>query len=84
MSQGGIILALMYQILSELCSYSCLGESCTRMGDLLGSPHVAPFLVFVFFYLNSGASTLFSSRNGVSTFHMLCFCFVNLYVSHSN
>ena len=50
----------------------------------LGSSCVAPFLVFVFFYLNSGASTLFSSIGSVSTFHILCFCFVNLYVSHSN
>ncbi|KAK8540333.1 hypothetical protein V6N12_046620 [Hibiscus sabdariffa] len=41
-----IIPALMHRILSELLSEACLGESSTRMGDLLGSPRVAPlFLV---------------------------------------
>ena len=39
---GAIIPALMQRILSELRSYACLGESSTRMGDLLGSPRVAP------------------------------------------
>ncbi|KAF1885754.1 hypothetical protein Lal_00008492 [Lupinus albus] len=39
---GAIITALMHRIPSELCSEACLGESSTRMGDLLGSPRVAP------------------------------------------
>ncbi|XLR27240.1 hypothetical protein S83_055140, partial [Arachis hypogaea] len=34
--------ALMHRIPSELRSKACLGESSTRMGDLLGSPRVAP------------------------------------------
>ncbi|KAK8540310.1 hypothetical protein V6N12_046597 [Hibiscus sabdariffa] len=43
---GAIIPALMHRIPSELRSQACLGESSTRMGDLLGSPRVAPlFLV---------------------------------------
>ena len=41
-----IILALKHRIPSELRSYACLGESGTRMGDLLGSPRVA----FSFFF----------------------------------
>ena len=44
---GAIIPAPMQRIPSELRSEACLGESSTRMGDLLGSPRVAP-LVFVF------------------------------------
>ncbi|GAB4837302.1 hypothetical protein Ancab_002194 [Ancistrocladus abbreviatus] len=32
----------MHRIPSELRSKACLGESSTRMGDLLGSPRVAP------------------------------------------
>ncbi|KAK8705012.1 hypothetical protein V6N13_048623 [Hibiscus sabdariffa] len=44
---GAIIPALMHRIPSELRSEACLGESSTRMGDLLGSPRVAPlFLVW--------------------------------------
>ncbi|KAK8540324.1 hypothetical protein V6N12_046611 [Hibiscus sabdariffa] len=44
---GAIIPALMHQIPSELRSEACLGESSTRMGDLLGSPRVATlFLVW--------------------------------------
>ena len=39
---GAIIPALMHRIPSELRSLACLGESSTRMGDLLGSPRVAP------------------------------------------
>ena len=49
---GPIIPALMHRIPSELRSQACLGESSTRMGDLLGSPRVAPllpFLRFIFF-----------------------------------
>ncbi|KAF3454949.1 hypothetical protein FNV43_RR05397 [Rhamnella rubrinervis] len=38
---GAIIPALMHQIPLELRSYVCLGESSTRMGDLLGSPLIA-------------------------------------------
>ena len=36
-----IIPALKHRIPSELRSKACLGESSTRMGDLLGSPRVA-------------------------------------------
>ncbi|KAK8540300.1 hypothetical protein V6N12_046587 [Hibiscus sabdariffa] len=44
---GAIIPTLMHQIKSELRINACLGESSTRMGDLLGSPRVAPlFLVY--------------------------------------
>ncbi|KAL5978073.1 hypothetical protein ACLOJK_037096 [Asimina triloba] len=43
---GAIIPALMHRIPSELRSYACLGESSTRMGDLLGSPCVAPLHPF--------------------------------------
>ncbi|KAL4371418.1 hypothetical protein AHAS_Ahas06G0163800 [Arachis hypogaea] len=39
---GAIIPALMHRIPSELRSSMCLGEISTRMGDLLGSPRVAP------------------------------------------
>ena len=39
---GLIIPALMHRIPSELRSEACLGESSTRMGDLLGSPRVEP------------------------------------------
>jgi hypothetical protein len=35
----------MYRIPSELRSQACLGESSTRMGDLLGSPRVAPLVL---------------------------------------
>ncbi|KAK8540303.1 hypothetical protein V6N12_046590 [Hibiscus sabdariffa] len=38
---GEIIPALMHRIPSELRSQACLGESSTRMGNLLGSPRVA-------------------------------------------
>src|SRR3954470_5516172 len=41
---GAIIPALKHRIPSELRSYACLGVSSTRMGDLLGSPRVAPLL----------------------------------------
>ena len=51
---GAIIPALMHRIPSELRSQACLGESSTRMSDLLGSPRVAPlhpfFPVFHFFF----------------------------------
>ena len=43
---GAIIPALMHRIPSKLRSEACLGKSSTRMGDLLGSPHVAPLLAF--------------------------------------
>ncbi|KAK8705011.1 hypothetical protein V6N13_048622 [Hibiscus sabdariffa] len=43
---GVIILALMHWIPSELRSQACLGESSTRMGDLLGNPRVAPYFWF--------------------------------------
>ena len=43
---GPIIPALMHRIPSELRSQACLGESSTRMGDLLGSPRVAPLCLF--------------------------------------
>ena len=36
-----IIPALKHRIPSELRSLACLGESSTKIGDLLGSPHVA-------------------------------------------
>ena len=39
---GAIIPALMHRIPSELRSQACLGESSTRMGDLLGSSRVHP------------------------------------------
>ena len=42
MLTGAIIPALMHRIPSELRSESWLGEISTRMGDLLGSPRVAP------------------------------------------
>ncbi|KAL0745247.1 hypothetical protein Bca101_102264 [Brassica carinata] len=45
---GAIIQALMHRIPSELCSEACLGESSTRMGDLPGSPRVAPFFIIIF------------------------------------
>ena len=48
---GAIIPALMHRIPSELRSEMCLGESSTRMGDLMGSPRVAPlFSRFSFFF----------------------------------
>src|SRR5688572_17621848 len=41
----------MHWIPSELRSETCLGESSTRMGDLLGSPRVAPlFCVYSSFF----------------------------------
>ncbi|MED6202817.1 hypothetical protein PIB30_109382 [Stylosanthes scabra] len=46
---GAIIPALMHRIPSELRSEACLGESSTRMGDLLGSPGVAPLFRCLFF-----------------------------------
>ncbi|MED6154195.1 hypothetical protein PIB30_109889 [Stylosanthes scabra] len=39
----------MHLIPSELRSEACLGESSTRMGDLLGSPRVAPLFRCLFF-----------------------------------
>ena len=42
---GAIIPALMHRIPSELRSEACLAESGTRMGDLLGSPRVAPLFL---------------------------------------
>ncbi|MED6178790.1 hypothetical protein PIB30_110930 [Stylosanthes scabra] len=39
----------MHRIPSELRSEACLGESSTRMGDLLGSPRVAPLFRCLFF-----------------------------------
>ena len=48
---GAIIPALMHRIPSELRRQVCLGESSTRIGDLLGSPRVA--LLFVFIFLSS-------------------------------
>ena len=47
---GAIITALMHRIPSELRSEACLGESSTRMGDLPGSPRVAPFFLFLTFF----------------------------------
>ncbi|KAK8540316.1 hypothetical protein V6N12_046603 [Hibiscus sabdariffa] len=44
---GAIIPALMHRIPSELRSQACLGESSTRIGDLLGSPRVAPLFSLV-------------------------------------
>src|SRR3954470_17305057 len=41
---GAIMPALKHRIPSELRNYAFLGESSTRMGDLLGSPRVAPLL----------------------------------------
>ena len=41
----------MHRIPSELRRQVCLGESSTRIGDLLGSPRVA--LLFVFIFLSS-------------------------------
>ncbi|MED6207707.1 hypothetical protein PIB30_038173 [Stylosanthes scabra] len=35
----------MRRIPSELRSYACLGESSTRISDLLGSPRVAPLFL---------------------------------------
>src|ERR1044072_7161738 len=48
---GPIITALMNRILSELRSSVSLGERSTRMGDLLGSPRVAPLFLFLLFFL---------------------------------
>ena len=42
MLMGAIIPTLIHRILSELRSKACLGESSTRIGDLLGSPRVPP------------------------------------------
>ena len=57
---GAIIPALMHRIPSELRSYACLGESSTRMGDLLGSPCVAPLLFLLFGPLAVSISIFFS------------------------
>ena len=46
---GAIIPALMHRNPSELRSQACLGESSTGMGDPLGSPRVAPLLIFILF-----------------------------------
>ncbi|RVW72090.1 hypothetical protein CK203_054787 [Vitis vinifera] len=43
---GANIPTLKHQIPSELYRKACLGENSTRMGDLLGSPCVAPLLPF--------------------------------------
>ena len=45
---GAIIQALMHRVLSELRIEACLGERSTRMGDLLGSPRVAPLFLDLF------------------------------------
>ena len=42
---GAIIPALVNWISSELRNKACSGESNTRMGDLLGSPRVAPLFL---------------------------------------
>ena len=42
---GAIIPALMYRIPSKLRNKAFLGESSTRMGDLLGRPRVAPLFL---------------------------------------
>ena len=44
---GAIKPALMHRIQSELRSRACSGASRTGMGDTLGSPRVAPLLIFV-------------------------------------
>ena len=44
-----IMPALIHRIQSELRSYESLGESSNRMGDPLGSPHVASLLIFILF-----------------------------------
>src|SRR5207247_2168158 len=43
-----IIPALKHRIPSELRSSACLGESSTRMGDLLGCPRVASLFLWYF------------------------------------
>ena len=48
---GAIIPTLMHQIPSELRNEGCLGESSTWMGDLLGSPRVHPFSIFLMEFL---------------------------------
>ena len=48
---GVIIPTLMHWIPSELHSQAFLGESSTRMGDLLESPRVAFLFVFLFYAL---------------------------------
>ena len=58
---GAIIPAPMHRIPSELRSYACLGESSTRMGDLLGSPRVAPTFRFFFFCAFGDARSLCST-----------------------
>ncbi|KAL9411429.1 hypothetical protein AB3S75_045093 [Citrus x aurantiifolia] len=45
MVMGSTLPVLMHRIPSELRSYVCLGESSTKMGDLLGSHRVAPLLL---------------------------------------
>ncbi|KAL9411441.1 hypothetical protein AB3S75_045104 [Citrus x aurantiifolia] len=45
MVMGATIPALMHQIPYELRSLACLGDSSTKMGDLLGSLRVAPLLL---------------------------------------
>ena len=45
------IISIQTDPMSELCTYACLGKSSTRMGDLLGSPCVAP-LAPLSFYLS--------------------------------
>jgi len=70
----------MHQIPSELRSQTCSGESSTRMGDLLGSPRVAPLvslfsiiflplLLLLFFYY-------FSRRWGEGSFRGACGCYL--------
>ena len=45
---GSIVPALMHRIPLEFRSEPCLGENSTKMGDLFGSPRVAPptFAIF--------------------------------------
>ena len=49
---GVIMPTLIHRILSELRSQVCLGENSTGMGDPLGSPHVAPLLIFILFFIS--------------------------------
>ena len=53
MLMGAIIPTLMHRIPSELHSYACLGRRSTKMGDLLGSPRVAPLSFDSDFFLLS-------------------------------
>src|SRR3954470_22409301 len=76
---GAIIPALKHRIPSELRSYACLGESSNRMGDLLGSPRVAPLLFAALvetallhpFYLFFSSSPTLCARAVTSSFTSL-------------